>query len=40
LAGRGPNPMIPEKGKTAEEELADEIRKQNEARLNGGVEGR
>ncbi len=40
LAGAGPNPMRPEKTKTAEEELAEEILKQNEARLNGGTEGR
>lgn len=40
LAGKGPNPMKPEQVKSAEEELAEEIRKQNENRLNGGTEGR
>jgi len=40
LAGAGPNPMLPEKTRSAEEELADEILKQNEARLNGGAQGR
>ena len=39
LAGKGPNPMVSAKEKTAEEELAEEIRKQNEARINGGTRG-
>lgn len=40
LKGIGRNPMLPERTISAEEELAEEIRKQNEARLNGGTEGR
>lgn len=40
LSGRGPNPMVPEVTRSAEEELAEEIRKQSEMRLNGGSEGR
>lgn len=40
LSGQGPNPMVPEVTRSAEEELAEEIRKQSEMRLNGGSEGR
>jgi len=40
LVGRGPNPMLSRQAKSAEEELAEEIQKQNEARLNGGTTGR
>lgn len=40
LSGHGPNPMGPEVTRSAEEELAEEIRKQSEMRLNGGSEGR
>lgn len=40
LAGKGPNPMASERTISAEEELAEEIRKQNEARLNGELKGR
>lgn len=40
LAGKGPDPMRPERVKSAEEELAEEIRKQNEARPQSGTEGR
>lgn len=40
LAGQGANPMLQEKTTSAEEELAEEIRKFNETRLNGGVQGR
>lgn len=39
LRGLGPNPMLPEQTRSAEEELAEEIRKQTEMRLNGGSEG-
>lgn len=39
LAGKGPNPMITTQIKTAEEELAEEIQRQQETRANGKVEG-
>ena len=44
LAGKGPNPLVVARIKTAEEELAEEIQQQQEARANGAgngtVEGR
>src|SRR5690606_35403793 len=40
LAGHGPNPLVPAQTKSAEEELAEEIQKQAEARLSGGAEAR
>ncbi|NLC36799.1 MAG: C4-dicarboxylate ABC transporter substrate-binding protein, partial [Alcaligenaceae bacterium] len=43
LAGKGPNPLVVTQMKTAEEELAEEIQRQQEAReksANGKVEGR
>lgn len=43
LAGKGPNPLVVRQMKTAEEELAEEIQRQQEAReksANGKVEGR
>lgn len=39
LTGAGPNPLEPERVKSAEEELAEEIRRHNEARLNGEAQG-
>ena len=39
LVGKGPNPMITTQIKTAEEELAEEIQRQQEKRANGKVEG-
>lgn len=38
LSGRGPNPMITAQIKTAEEELAEEIQRQQESRANGAGE--
>lgn len=40
LAGKGANPMITTQIKTAEEELAEEIQRQQEMRANGSEEGR
>lgn len=42
LAGKGPNPLVVAQIKSAEEELAEEIQRQQEARANGakGVNGR
>lgn len=40
LLGQGPNPMLAQQTRSAEEELAEEIRKQSETRLNGRTEGR
>jgi TRAP-type mannitol/chloroaromatic compound transport system, small permease component len=40
LTGSAPNPLEPQHEKTAEEELAEEIRRHNEARLNGEAQGR
>lgn len=40
LTGHGRNPMLQEQARSAEEELAEDILKQNEARLNGGTQGR
>ncbi|MFT0851036.1 TRAP transporter small permease subunit [Achromobacter sp. F4_2707] len=43
LSGQGPNPLVTTQMKTAEEELAEEIQRQQEARersANGKVEGR
>lgn len=40
LRGQGPNPMVAQQTRSAEEELAEEIRKQSETRLNGRTEGR
>lgn len=40
LTGHGRNPMLQEQARSAEEELAEDILKQNEARLNGGAQGR
>ena len=40
LTGAGPNPLVPVRDKTAEEELAEEILRHNETRLNGEVQGR
>ncbi len=40
LTGQGRNPMLAEHARSAEEELAEEILKQNEVRLNGGTKGR
>lgn len=40
LLGQGPNPMLAQQMRSAEEELAEEIRKQSETRLNGRTEGR
>jgi len=40
LAGHGLNPLVPAQTKSAEEELAEEIQKQAEARLSGGAEAR
>lgn len=40
LTGHGRNPMLQEQARSAEEELAEDILKQNEARPNGGTQGR
>lgn len=40
LAGKGPNPMVAAQIKSAEEELAEAIQKQQVARGDGTVEGR
>lgn len=40
LAGQGSNPMLLERPRSAEEELAEEIRKQSEMCLNDGGKGR
>lgn len=40
LAGKGPNPLKVARIKTAEEELAEEIQRQQENRANGGGNGK
>lgn len=39
LMGRGPNPLAPVQAKSAEEELAEEIKRNAEQRINGGAQG-
>jgi len=39
LMGKGPNPLAPVQTKSAEEELAEEIKRNAEQRINGGAQG-